>query len=166
MTYGDGLSNINISELIQFHKNHGKLATVTAIQTPGRFGILDIKDDNSVTNFLEKPNNLTGRINGGFFVLQKEVLNYIKDENTSWEKEPLKKLSQNKELVAYSHDGFWQPCDTLRDKKRSFLIITHYQRLLDYIKPDFVHVLMKGKIAKTGCSELANELEKVGYENI
>ncbi len=114
-TYGDGLSNINISKLINFHKNHGKLATITAVKPPGRYGAIDLLDDN-VINFVEKPAGKSGVINGGFFVLSKKVLDYIEGDSISWENEPLKTLAKNGELKAYFHDGFWQPMDTLREK--------------------------------------------------
>jgi glucose-1-phosphate cytidylyltransferase len=114
-TYGDGLSDINISSLIEFHKSHGKLATVSAMYPPGRFGALNI-EDRCVTNFTEKPKGDGGMINGGFFVLNPEVINLIEGDSCTWEQEPLNTLAQRKELMAYEHRGFWQPMDTLRDK--------------------------------------------------
>ncbi len=114
-TYGDGLSDIDISELISFHKNQNTFATVTAVQPPGRFGILDIRN-RKVSNFIEKPTGDGSWINGGFFVLQPEIFDYISDEKTIWEKEPLEKLSKDNQLSAHKHEGFWQPLDTLRDK--------------------------------------------------
>lgn len=116
LTYGDGVSDINISKLIQFHKSSKKAATVTAVRPPGRFGALDINQDNLVNQFIEKPMGDGNRINGGYFVLDKKVLNEILDDSTIWEREPLEKLALKGELQAYLYDGFWQPMDTLRDK--------------------------------------------------
>jgi len=115
-TYGDGVSDINISELINFHKSHGKKATLTAVYPPGRFGAIDINSDYRVTSFKEKPKGEGGLINGGFFVLSPEVINLIKEDSTVWEHEPMEKLAQQSEMIAYPHHGFWQPMDTLRDK--------------------------------------------------
>ncbi len=115
LTYGDGVSDVNIRELIQFHKKHGKIATVTAVQIPGRFGVLNLSGS-QVTSFVEKPHGDGAYINGGFFVLKPKALEYIPDESTVWEKEPLEKLAKENQLQAYQHDGFWQPMDTLRDK--------------------------------------------------
>lgn len=115
-TYGDGLSDIDISSLIKFHKNHGKLATITAVVPPGRFGALEL-NGNKVNKFIEKPKGDGGLINGGFFVLSPACLKLIKDDTTSWENEPLINLVTDNELMAYEHDGFWQPMDTLREKK-------------------------------------------------
>jgi len=114
-TYGDGVSDVNISKLIQLHSEKGKLATMTAVSPPGRFGALDISED-IVEVFKEKPKGDGGRINGGFFVLSPKVLDYIDDDMTTWEREPLEKLCSDRQLVAFKHDGFWQPMDTLRDK--------------------------------------------------
>lgn len=114
-TYGDGVSNVNIAELINFHRNHKKLATVTAVAPPGRYGALERFGD-QVIGFSEKPRGDGGLINGGFFVLSPEVLNLITVADTSWETEPLVRLSKEGELMAYEHRGFWQPMDTLRDK--------------------------------------------------
>ena len=116
MTYGDGLSDININELIEFHNSHDGLATVTAVQPEGRFGLLKINEDEVVTDFQEKPDGDGGYINGGFFVLSPKVLNYVEGDMTIWEKEPMKTLSKEKQLKAYRHKGFWKPMDTLRDK--------------------------------------------------
>lgn len=115
-TYGDGLSNVNIDTLINFHRNHGKQATLTAVSPPGRFGVININKDNQVTTFKEKPMVGSARINGGFFVLSSKVLDLIKNDQTVWEKEPLETLAQKGEMMAYNHDLFWQPMDTLRDK--------------------------------------------------
>ena len=114
-TYGDGLSDVNISELIQFHKNNNTKATVTSVQPPGRFGTLDISGD-KITNFKEKPVGDGNWINGGFFVLEPSIFDYLKDDATVWEREPLEKLAMENQLSAFKHTGFWQPLDTLRDK--------------------------------------------------
>lgn len=116
-TYGDGLANININKLIEFHRRHGKLATMTAVQPPGRFGALTLNEE-AVVGFQEKPNGDGGWINGGFFVLSPKVLDYLIDDMTVWELEPLERLANENELSAYFHHGFWLPMDTLRDKKQ------------------------------------------------
>jgi glucose-1-phosphate cytidylyltransferase len=115
LTYGDGLSDVNISKLISFHKTHGKKATLTAVSPPGRFGVIDINKDQKITCFREKP-NVGGMVNGGFFVLSPEVIGLVKSDSTVWEREPLELLANQSELMAYEHHGFWQPMDTLRDK--------------------------------------------------
>ena len=116
LTYGDGLANVDIGNLINFHKSHNKIATVTAVQPAGRFGALEI-EDNQILKFQEKPKGDGNYINGGFFVLDKKVIDYIKDgDSTVWEQEPLKNLASDGELMSFVHDGFWQPMDTLRDK--------------------------------------------------
>ena len=117
LTYGDGVSDVNITELIKFHRDHGLQATITAIHPPGRFGALDIQSDQRVTSFKEKPIGDGGMINGGFFVLSPKVLDLIKGDHTIWEREPLELLAKADQLKAYRHDGFWQCMDTLRDKK-------------------------------------------------
>jgi glucose-1-phosphate cytidylyltransferase len=114
-TYGDGVSDLNIGALVDFHLTHGKLATVTAVQPPGRYGALE-RDGDSVKGFIEKPRGDGGWINGGFFVLSPKVLPYIADDQTSWEAEPLAALADEQQLQAFQHDGFWHPMDTLRDK--------------------------------------------------
>jgi len=114
-TYGDGLSDIDIKTLVDFHKTHGKIATVTAIVPPGRFGTLRL-DGNKVTNMAEKMDNENTPINGGFFVLDPKALEFISDDRTIWERGPMEALSNNGELMAFHHEGFWQPMDTLRDK--------------------------------------------------
>ena len=114
-TYGDGLANIDIAKLIQFHRSHGKLATLTATYPPGRFGALNIHN-HQVMNFIEKPKGDGGMINGGFFVLSPKVIENIEGDATIWEQEPLSKLARDGELMAYEHDDFWQPMDTMRDK--------------------------------------------------
>jgi glucose-1-phosphate cytidylyltransferase len=115
LTYGDGVSDVNISELIAFHKEHGKDATLTAVYPPGRFGALDIID-NQIKQFTEKPKGDGALINGGFFVLSQKVFKRISGDDTVWEQEPLKGLAEDDNLMAYTHEGFWQPMDTLRDK--------------------------------------------------
>jgi glucose-1-phosphate cytidylyltransferase len=115
MTYGDGVSDVNIKALLAFHRQHGKRATVTAVQPPGRFGAMEI-DGNAVHHFLEKPKGGEGWINGGFFVLEPGVLDLISGDETYWEKSPMETLAQQSELQAYRHRGFWQPMDTMRDK--------------------------------------------------
>ena len=114
-TYGDGVSDVNITEAIAFHKSHGKVATLTAVYPPGRFGALGIKD-NKIKRFTEKPKGDGALINGGFFVLSPEVLERISSDDCIWEQEPLKGLARDGELMSYIHEGFWQPMDTLRDK--------------------------------------------------
>jgi glucose-1-phosphate cytidylyltransferase len=114
-TYGDAVADVNIFELLKFHNAHRRLATVTSVQPPGRFGALDLSGNN-VNGFVEKPKGDGGWINAGFFVLSPEVLGFIKDDTTVWEAEPLKHLAATGHLIAYPHHGFWQPMDTLRDK--------------------------------------------------
>ena len=116
MTYGDGLSNVNINKLILHHKKNKKLATVTAVRPLARFGAMDIQN-NLVQNFTEKPKSESGWINGGYFVLSKKALDFIKSDNEPWEVGPLPKISKKGELTAFKHDGFWQPMDTLREKQ-------------------------------------------------
>lgn len=116
-TYGDGVANINIKELIDFHFSHGKDATLSATFPPGRFGALDISDK-KVKSFKEKPKGDGALINGGFFVLSPKVVNRIKDDASVWEQEPLKTLAEDGELMSFTHEGFWQPMDTLRDKNK------------------------------------------------
>ena len=114
-TYGDGVSDVNIADTIAFHRQHGKLATVTAVQPPGRYGALQM-EGNQVSGFTEKPRGDGGLINGGFFVLSPQVLTRIADDNTPWEAAPLSGLASDGELMAFEHHGFWQPMDTLREK--------------------------------------------------
>ena len=116
LTYGDGVSDVNIGELVEYHKSHGKLATVTAVQPGGRFGVLGIKEDATVLEFVEKPSNLDVWINGGFFVLEPKVIDYIDGDSTSFEKEPLALLAKDEQISAFKHLGFWQCMDTQRDK--------------------------------------------------
>ena len=114
-TYGDGVSDVNIAAQLAFHKTHGKRATVTAVQPPGRYGALNM-DGQSVRGFIEKPQGDGGWINGGFFVLSPSCIDLIADDRTSWEGDPLCTLAAQGDLMAYEHRGFWQPMDTLRDK--------------------------------------------------
>jgi len=116
-TYGDGVSDVDISALIRFHQDHGRLATVTAVRPPGRYGALEL-DGNRVAGFTEKPRGDGGLINGGFFVLSPEVIDLIDGDRTSWEAEPLARLVAKDELRAFDHEGFWQPMDTLREKNQ------------------------------------------------
>ncbi|MGQ0708794.1 MAG: glucose-1-phosphate cytidylyltransferase [Rhodoferax sp.] len=114
-TYGDGVSDVNISASIEFHRNHGKAATLTATFPPGRFGALDIVGT-KIQRFMEKPKGDGAMINGGFFVLSPRVLDYLENDATVWEQQPLQRLATDGELMAFEHHGFWQPMDTLRDK--------------------------------------------------
>lgn len=118
LTYGDGVGDVNISELLSFHKRNKKLATITAVQPMGRFGSLNIGGNEMVENFIEKPLGDGGWINAGFFVLEPEIFNYIENDTTIWEREPLNRLANDKEICAYKHKGFWMPMDSLRDKTR------------------------------------------------
>jgi glucose-1-phosphate cytidylyltransferase len=120
-TYGDGVADLDITRLTRFHRSHGKIATVTAVQPPGRYGALEMAG-NAVRGFIEKPRGDGGRINGGFFVLSPACLAHLEDDCTIWEAEPLNRLAADGELMAFEHRGFWQPMDTLRDK-------THLEQL-------------------------------------
>lgn len=115
LTYGDGVSDVDIAASIDYHRSHGKAATVTATYPPGRFGALDI-EGGAIRSFMEKPRGDGGMINGGFFVLSPRVLDYLVDDTTVWEQQPLQGLASDGELMAFEHTGFWQPMDTLRDK--------------------------------------------------
>jgi len=115
-TYGDGVSDVNVNAVYDFHKKSGKLAVVTAVQQPGRYGSLTIENNDQVTGFLEKPTAGGGYINGGFFVLSPKVIDYIEGDETPWEQEPVKSLASEGQLGAYLHEGFWHPMDTLRDR--------------------------------------------------
>jgi len=117
VTYGDGVGNIDLKKLLDFHKNHGKYATLTAVQPLGRFGALEINTKDEIINFQEKPKGDKAWINGGFFVLEPQIFDYINGDETIWEREPLEKLAKNGQLAAYKHKGFWMCMDTLRDKK-------------------------------------------------
>lgn len=116
MTYGDGVGDVDIGKVIEFHREHGRLATVTATQPPGRFGALELESD-TVRSFSEKPHGDGAWINGGFFVLSPKVIDYIEGDETLWERDPMEKLASEGELRAFFHKGFWQPMDTLRDKQ-------------------------------------------------
>jgi glucose-1-phosphate cytidylyltransferase len=116
LTYGDGLSDVDISKTVEFHKSHGKNITMTAVQPAGRYGALDIKADNSISSFKEKPKGDGAWINGGFFVCKPEVLNYIAGDSTTFEQEPLTDLAAEGQLMSFKHSGFWECMDTLRDK--------------------------------------------------
>src|SRR5262249_13587525 len=119
MTYGDGITNVNVKELLAFHRRHGKLATITAVHPPARFGSLVFKDDqaSNVLAFAEKQQVSEGWINGGYFVLEPDVLDYIVGDDMPWELEPLERLAREGQLIAYRHGDFWQCMDTLRDVK-------------------------------------------------
>lgn len=116
LTYGDGVADIDISELLRFHREHGKLATVTATQPLGRFGSLNLSQDDRVKGFREKPRGDGSWISGGFFVMEPEIFNYLEGDHTVLEKEPLEKLVKDEQMMAFKHSGFWHPMDTLRDK--------------------------------------------------
>lgn len=117
-TYGDGVSNVNVGELVKFHKEQGNLATLTAVQPPGRFGAISLSEGQTViSKFNEKPEGDGAWINGGYFVLEPEVIDFIEGDSVMWEHEPLAKIAELGQLSAYRHDGFWHPMDTLRDKQ-------------------------------------------------
>ena len=116
LTYGDGVGNVNISELVKFHHSHGKYCTVTSVQPSGRFGALNITDDQTVQSFLEKPKGDGAWINGGFFVCQPEVFDYIEGDSSIFEKSPMERIAADGQMKAFNHEGFWKPMDTLRDK--------------------------------------------------
>jgi glucose-1-phosphate cytidylyltransferase len=117
LTYGDGLSDVNIKELIKFHKKHKKNATVTVVKPNARFGSVKIDKNNKISSFMEKNNEQVQWVNGGFFVLNKKIFKYLKNDNTIWEQEPLKKLTAQNQLMAFKHNKFWQPMDTIREKE-------------------------------------------------
>ena len=114
-TYGDGVGDVNIKALVDFHNSHGKLATMTTASPPGRFGQVEISD-NCITGFSEKKAGSEGVVNAGFFVLSKACLNYLQGDQTTWEKEPLENLARDQQLMSYKHEGFWQPMDSLKDQ--------------------------------------------------
>ncbi len=116
LTYGDGVGNINLTELVNFHRAHGKRCTLTAVQPSARFGALDVSETDGVRSFLEKPKGDGAWINGGFFVCQPDVFGYIAGDDTTWERYPMETLAAEGELMAFKHNGFWKPMDTLRDK--------------------------------------------------
>ena len=115
-TYGDGLANVDLTALAEFHRAHGKLATVTAVRPPARFGGIEF-DGNRVSRFMEKPQAGEGWINGGFFVLDRKIMRYIDSDDTLWERQPMERLAADGQLMAFRHEGFWQPMDTLREKR-------------------------------------------------
>jgi glucose-1-phosphate cytidylyltransferase len=117
LTWGDGVSDVNLHDLLDFHRAHGKLATLTAVHPPARFGHIVIGGKDQVLEFSEKPQTAEGWINGAFFVLEPEVFDYIAGDDTAWEREPLERLASEGQLMAYRHTTFWQCMDTLRDKK-------------------------------------------------
>lgn len=116
VTYGDGVGSVDIENLLKFHKSHGKLCTVTAVQPSGRFGALNINNKNEVSSFMEKPKGDGAWINGGFFVCEPGIFDYIDGDSTVWEKQPMEQIAADGEMAAFSHEGFWKPMDTLRDK--------------------------------------------------
>jgi glucose-1-phosphate cytidylyltransferase len=117
MTYGDGVTDLDIGRLIAFHRAHGKLATVTAVSPPGRYGALRIEEGGGVSEFMEKPRGDGGLISGGFFVLSPKVLDYIDEDETAWEEAPVTRIAKAGQMMAFRHDGFWHAMDTLRDKR-------------------------------------------------
>jgi glucose-1-phosphate cytidylyltransferase len=117
MTYGDGVGDVNITELLAFHRAHGKLATLTAVNPPARFGAVEIQSDHEVVDFREKSEPDGGLINGGFFVLSRNVIDYIDSDQTIWERDPLERMAREGQLRAFRHRGFWQPMDTMRDRR-------------------------------------------------
>ena len=117
LTYGDGVGNVNIEELVKYHTENKKLCTVTSVQPSGRFGALNLDIDNNVLSFMEKPKGDGAWINGGFFVCEPEVIDFIDGDYTTWEREPMEKIASQGEMTAYKHHGFWKPMDTLRDKQ-------------------------------------------------
>jgi glucose-1-phosphate cytidylyltransferase len=116
LTYGDGVSDVNINQLISFHEQKGKMCTVTAVQPSGRFGVLQINDNNEVESFHEKRAEDSGWINGGFFVCEPGIFDFIEGDDTMWERNPLEAIAQQKQLASYKHRGFWKPMDSLKDK--------------------------------------------------
>lgn len=116
ITYGDGVADIALDKLVAYHRQVGKLCTVTSVQPSGRFGALNLDANNKVVSFMEKPKGDGARINGGFFVCEPGIFDYISDDATIWEKQPMEKIAEDGEMIAYNHDGFWRPMDTLRDK--------------------------------------------------
>jgi len=117
LTYGDGVGNINIDALLKYHNENNKMVTVTAVQPSGRFGALNLDDQNLVSSFLEKPKGDGAWINGGFFVCQPQVFDFINDDSTIWEKEPMEQIAATNQMTAFKHNGYWKPMDTLRDKQ-------------------------------------------------
>ena len=118
MTYGDGVSDVDVRKLVEFHKSHGKIATLTAVRAGQRFGVLDIGQESRIESFREKRSNDGGYINGGFMVLEPKVFDYLEDDTTVFEQRPLERLTEDGQLMAYKHDGFWQCMDMQRDKQQ------------------------------------------------
>lgn len=116
LTYGDGVSNVNIQELVDFHQRQGKLCTVTTVQPSGRFGAINLGNQNEVTSFMEKPKGDGAWVNGGFFVCEPGVMDFIASDNTVWEKEPMEQIANCGQMMSFKHEGFWKPMDTLRDR--------------------------------------------------
>jgi glucose-1-phosphate cytidylyltransferase len=116
LTYGDGVSDVNVTALVDYHKQHGKLCTVTSVQPSGRFGAITFAEDSQVQAFTEKPKGDGAWINGGFFVCEPSVIDFIEGDDTTWEKEPMENIAAQGQMMAYKHHGFWKPMDTLRDK--------------------------------------------------
>jgi len=116
LTYGDGIGNVDINKLLEFHRSHGRYATITSVQPPGRFGAIVLDDSDGVLSFQEKPKGDGAWINGGFFVLEPQIFDYLEGDDVLWEKRPLERLSADGQLSAYKHYGFWKPMDTIRDK--------------------------------------------------
>jgi len=116
LTYGDGVADIDLKALVEYHRNKGKYATITAVQPSGKFGALNLSEDGTIKSFIEKPVGDGGWVNGGFMVMKPEVFDYIKGDETVLEREPLENLAKDGQLCAYKHRGFWQPMDTMRDK--------------------------------------------------
>jgi glucose-1-phosphate cytidylyltransferase len=117
VTYGDGVADVDIAKLLQFHNEHGRIGTMTSVQPTGRFGAVNMKDDGTISSFQEKPKGDGAWINGGFFVFSSRVFDYIEGDATVFEKEPLENLAKDEQLKAFKHDGYWQPMDTLREKR-------------------------------------------------
>jgi glucose-1-phosphate cytidylyltransferase len=118
LTYGDGLADVDLGMLLEFHRSHGKTVTLTAVRPPGRFGLLNMDGQNRVNTFSEKPAGDGGYMNGGFFVCEPKVFDYLAGDTTIWERDPLERLATDGELIAYKHDSFWAALDTLRDKNQ------------------------------------------------
>lgn len=118
LTYGDGVADIDIRKLLEFHRSHGRAATLTAVKPPGRFGLISLDEDDRVRTFTEKPAGDGGYMNGGFFVCEPKVFDYLSGDSTIWERDPLERLAKDGELMAYKHNGFWAALDTLRDKNQ------------------------------------------------
>ncbi len=116
LTYGDGIGNVDIKSLVEFHKQHGKYCTVTSVQPTGRFGALSIGEEQEVVSFMEKPKGDGAWINGGFFICESDIFDYIEGDATIWEKEPMERIAADQQMIAYLHTDFWKPMDTLRDK--------------------------------------------------